>query len=144
MDDNFGQNEFNELLEKYNLQTEEEIFRKSIEEDITKVLTEKQTVEQAKENVNLKTERLSKTVLTMVFSLPASLLTLGKINAFETKIGSDGRAIKERHHTDHGHPKHHTNPHDHDIRWTPDGNPDFSGQHNYPKELYPDGAPPFN
>jgi len=34
---------------------------------------------------------------------------------FETKIGDDGRAIKERHYSDHQKPWAHTNPHDHDI-----------------------------
>ena len=33
--------------------------------------------------------------------------------------------------TDHGKPKHHTNPHDHDISWVSDGNPVFSD----PKKL---------
>lgn len=54
----------------------------------------------------------------------------------ETKIGEDGRANKERHHTDHGNPKVHTNPHDHDINWDESGNPDFSGPINSPN-----GAP---
>ncbi|WP_052446572.1 DUF4417 domain-containing protein [Candidatus Soleaferrea massiliensis] len=55
----------------------------------------------------------------------------------ETKIGDDGRATKERHHTDKPNPKYHTNPHDHTIDWT-DGFPKFSHQINYP-----DGAPEF-
>ncbi|MBE6899475.1 MAG: RHS repeat-associated core domain-containing protein [Ruminococcaceae bacterium] len=49
----------------------------------------------------------------------------------ETKIGSDGRAIKERHNTDHNTPKYHTNPHDHDITWDSNGNPHFSKPINY-------------
>ena len=56
----------------------------------------------------------------------------------ETKIGTDGRAIKERHNTDHGNPKVHTNPHDHDITWDEEGNPVYSDPINYP-----DDAPPF-
>ena len=35
----------------------------------------------------------------------------------QTKIGKDGRAIKERHYTDHKQPWAHTNPHDHLIDW---------------------------
>jgi uncharacterized protein YcsI (UPF0317 family) len=50
----------------------------------------------------------------------------------ETRIGSDGRADKERHHTDHGNPRHHTNPHDHTIQWDASGNPQFGRQINYP------------
>ena len=56
----------------------------------------------------------------------------------ETKIGKDGRAIKERHDTDHGNPKLHTNPHDHDITWDEEGDPVYSDPINYP-----DDAPPF-
>lgn len=58
----------------------------------------------------------------------------------ETKIGSDGRAIKERHYTDHNR-QHtgHTNPHDHEIRWdNPNGHPEPQGPINYPN-----GAPEF-
>lgn len=55
----------------------------------------------------------------------------------ETKIGEDGRATKERHHTDHDSPRAHTVPHDHDIDWS----------NGYPKPgppiNYPDGAPEF-
>ena len=42
-----------------------------------------------------------------------------------TKIGEDGRAILERHFTDHGYLKHHSNPHDHIIDWSR-GVPDFN------------------
>ena len=56
----------------------------------------------------------------------------------ETKIGQDGKAIKERHNTDHGNPKLHTNPHDHDITWDEEGNPVYSDPINYL-----DDAPPF-
>ncbi len=43
----------------------------------------------------------------------------------ETHIGKDGRAFKEIHHTDHGFPKYHTNPHEHIIKWDSKGNPVF-------------------
>lgn len=52
----------------------------------------------------------------------------------DTKIGKDGRAIKERHHTDHRTPKIHTNPHDHNINWDypKPGIPNFEKPHiNY-------------
>ncbi|MCL2014517.1 MAG: hypothetical protein FWG69_05975 [Oscillospiraceae bacterium] len=58
-----------------------------------------------------------------------------------TKIGDDGRAVKERHWTDHNraHTRH-TNPHDHIINWDPNrGNPNFVKPHIN----YPDGAPEF-
>ena len=55
----------------------------------------------------------------------------------QTKIDGDGKAVKERHNTDHGNPKYHTNPHDHDITWE-DGKPNYGDPINYP-----DGAPPF-
>ena len=57
-----------------------------------------------------------------------------------TKIGEDGRAVRERHFTDHnrGHTGH-TNPHDHIINWDPDrGNPLPGRPINYPG-----GAPEF-
>lgn len=47
------------------------------------------------------------------------------------KYGDDGYAILERHYTDHGFPKYHTNPHDHLISWK-DNRPDFYKQINYP------------
>jgi hypothetical protein len=43
----------------------------------------------------------------------------------ETFIGPNGRAIREVHYTDHGNPKHHTNPHEHSIMWDKNGNPIF-------------------
>lgn len=52
----------------------------------------------------------------------------GKI---ETKIGSDGRATNERHHTVHSNPNLHSNPHDHVIEWAPDGSPRPGSQINY-------------
>ena len=48
-----------------------------------------------------------------------------------TLEGPDGRAIKERHWTDHGKPKYHTNPHDHNISWDANGNPIFDESQNY-------------
>jgi hypothetical protein len=56
----------------------------------------------------------------------------GDINRFgdkETKIGSDGRAIKERHYN--GNPKYHSIPHDHMITWGPSGNPITGPAINY-------------
>lgn len=35
-----------------------------------------------------------------------------------TKIGNDGRAVKERHYSDHKQPWAHTDPHDHEISWS--------------------------
>ena len=55
----------------------------------------------------------------------------------QTKIGDDGKAIRERHYTDHGNPTKHTVPHDHDIKWE-NGHPNFSAPINYPN-----GAPTF-
>lgn len=55
----------------------------------------------------------------------------------ETKIGDDGRATMERHHTDHDQPSVHSDPHDHIIDWSkgfPKPGPPIS---------YPDGAPEF-
>ncbi|MFA9379902.1 MAG: hypothetical protein ACERKO_02465 [Acetanaerobacterium sp.] len=58
---------------------------------------------------------------------------------FETKIGANGRAIKERHYTDHNKPWAHTNPHDHEISWDNErGNPLPGSPINYPN-----GAPEF-
>lgn len=64
----------------------------------------------------------------------------------ETKIGEDGRAVAERHHTVSPNPKYHTNPHDHIINWKSPryGFPNFVKPHiNYWPEDYPDGAPEF-
>ena len=48
----------------------------------------------------------------------------------ETKIGADGRAVKERHYSNHGNPKQHSIPHDHNIVW--EGNrPNWSKAENY-------------
>lgn len=57
--------------------------------------------------------------------------------ARETKIGEDGRAIRERHYTDHDSPDKHSDPHDHDIDWSK-GFPDSGSPINYPG-----GSPEF-
>ena len=57
----------------------------------------------------------------------------------DTKIGEDGRAVIERHYTDHKQPWAHTDPHDHPIKWdNPTGHPDPQAPINYPN-----GAPEF-
>ena len=64
----------------------------------------------------------------------------------ETKIGNDGRAVAERHHTTNPNPKFHSNPHDHKINWESPrkGVPNFEKPHtNYWRDEYPDGAPEF-
>lgn len=63
-----------------------------------------------------------------------------------TKIGPDGKAVGERHYTDHGNHGIHTIPHDHIIDWNvpKPGIPNFmKPQINYLPEEYPDGAPEF-
>ena len=47
---------------------------------------------------------------------PGEIRRSGKNGQNETKIGEDGRAVSERHHSDHGTPNIHSKPHDHDIR----------------------------
>jgi len=49
----------------------------------------------------------------------------------ETHIGPNGRADRERHWSDHGNPKKHTIPHDHNISWNSDGDPNFGPPQNY-------------
>ena len=49
----------------------------------------------------------------------------------ETFIGPDGRAIREKHWTDHGNSKKPTNPHEHEILWDVNGNPVFGPPQNY-------------
>lgn len=64
----------------------------------------------------------------------------------ETKIGNDGRAVAERHYTNHHSPKFHSDPHDHHINWeTPRyGIPNFEKPHiNYWPDVYPEGVPEF-
>lgn len=55
----------------------------------------------------------------------------------QTHIANNGKADYERHNTDHGNPREHSNPHDHIIDWS-NGYPDFRSKINYPN-----GAPPF-
>jgi|GEM_PF-350194 len=43
--------------------------------------------------------------------------TNAKGELYETHIGEDGRADYETHHSDHGNPSQHMNPHTHDIIW---------------------------
>lgn len=64
----------------------------------------------------------------------------------ETKIGEDGRAVAERHHTSSPNSKYHSNPHDRKINWKSPryGFPNFEKPHtNYWPEEYPGGAPEF-
>lgn len=58
-------------------------------------------------------------------------------NLVETKIGSDGRAIKERHHSDHNNPNLHSIPHDHLITWD-ENHPSFGSQQNYWDGIIPE------
>lgn len=53
------------------------------------------------------------------------------------KYGSDGRAVIERHMTDHSMPKWHSNPHDHPIDWSK-GFPDMRSHVNYEDENIPE------
>ena len=55
----------------------------------------------------------------------------------KTKIGEDGKAVMERHETDHYRMHTHSNPHDHKIDWT-SGFPQQGEPINYPS-----GAPEF-
>ena len=57
----------------------------------------------------------------------------------DTKIGVDGRATIERHYTDHGKPKKHTDPHDHEVKWDASTGAPRVG----PPINYPNGAPEF-
>lgn len=57
----------------------------------------------------------------------------------ETKIGKDGKAVKERQYTDHGRPDKHSNPHDNIIDWKENGEPNWNGEINY----YGDEIPEF-
>ncbi len=53
------------------------------------------------------------------------------------KIGDEGKASMERHETDHGTGKVHSNPHDHKIDWS-SGSPHLGEPINYPN-----GEPEF-
>lgn len=57
-----------------------------------------------------------------------------KGDPIETHIGPDGRADYEIHHTDHGQPKFHDNPHRHDITWDERG-PHW-GHDDFPEKQY--------
>ena len=57
--------------------------------------------------------------------------TMDKGQVFETKIGKDGYAVKERHYTNHGSPSKHSDVHDHNINWDK-GYPDLGKAINYP------------
>ena len=62
---------------------------------------------------------------------PGEIKRSGKNGQNETKIGEDGRAVRERHHSDHGTPNIHSKPHNHDIRWNENGKPEYSKPINY-------------
>ncbi len=63
--------------------------------------------------------------------------TLPNGNRYLTKIGPDGRAVLERHFTDHGNPGAHSIPHDHIIDWGSRG-PVFGDQINYFDGIVPE------
>lgn len=54
-----------------------------------------------------------------------------------TKIGKDGKAVKERHFSNHKRPDKHTNPHDHEINWS-NGYPNPQSPTNYPNGNIPE------
>ena len=67
--------------------------------------------------------------------------TMKNGSKYSTKIGDNGKAIRERHWTDHRRPKHHSNPHDHNINWDSPkpGIPNVEKSHiNYPDGEAPD------
>ena len=53
-----------------------------------------------------------------------------------TKIGRNGKAVKERHYSNHKKGHKHSNPHDHNIDWK-NGYPNLSSPINYPKDNIP-------
>lgn len=58
---------------------------------------------------------------------------------YQDIIGKDGRAVYERHWTNHGNSAKHTIPNDHFIYWdNPTGHPDPGPPINYPNGDYPD------
>lgn len=60
----------------------------------------------------------------------------GEIKTTVMKIGSNGKAEKERHETNHGRGDKHTNPHDHIINWdSPDKHPVPGPLVNYYREV---------
>ena len=54
-----------------------------------------------------------------------------------TKIGENGKAVKERHYSDHKKGHKHSNPHDHNIDWR-NGHPNLSSPINYSKDNIPE------
>ena len=64
-------------------------------------------------------------------SVETHTITTGK-GSYDTdvKYGNDGKAIAERHYTDHGKPHAHSNPHDHEITWE-NNHPNIHGHVNY-------------
>lgn len=64
-------------------------------------------------------------------SVETHTITTGK-GSYDTdvKYGDDGKAIAERHYTDHGKPHAHSNPHDHEITWE-NNHPNIHGPVNY-------------
>ena len=60
------------------------------------------------------------------------ITTLSNGEIYETKIGPDGRAIMERHHSVHYSNGRHSNPHDHKINWNnPNQHPSLEDAENY-------------
>lgn len=53
----------------------------------------------------------------------------------ERWYGDDGRATKDRHHTDHSDPKHHSNPHDQDWDWSDPEHPKLGNPYPSPEEI---------
>ncbi len=53
-----------------------------------------------------------------------------KGNLIETKIGADGKAVMERHYSNHGNPSKHSIPHDHKISWE-SNRPNWGKPQNY-------------
>jgi hypothetical protein len=71
-------------------------------------------------------------------------LQSGNRDVFLTKIGSGGKAVSERHLTDHKRPSTHSNPHDHAIKDVIGGIPTYGVQTNYldvePPKLQEEGV----
>jgi RHS repeat-associated core domain len=53
----------------------------------------------------------------------------------ERWYGEDGRAVKDRHHTDHNNPKHHPDPHDQDWDWSDPKHPKLGKAYPSPMEM---------
>ncbi len=54
-----------------------------------------------------------------------------------SKIGENGKAVKERHYSDHKKGHKHSNQHDHNIDWS-NGHPNLSSPINYSKDNIPE------